>query len=324
MKIVGSIRSKFEENRQEYQLLKQEIDLLLDGHREKKWHYESRLKELESYAQKAETGRLAPNRPEDYFACTIVVENATSIQRAVELVEKYCDIEYKRPAQTTVTHKGPESFPFDDLRLYVRLKANPSLPPKQIDKLLFEVQIKTYLQHAWTIATHDLVYKSNDISWSQQRIAFQIKAILEGAETSILSAQALKSAPNINLQDGKTSQQKEIITAVTKLWEQSDLPDNITRLAQTIYDLMKAVNIHLDEVVKCVNAETGVGRGVNTKNLPPYLIIIQSLINSNNTSFKKYVTTKKPERAFKILIPSEIEIPPSYPRLHTTAIIGLY
>ena len=51
--------------------------------------------------------------------------------------------------------------------------------------MIFEVQIKTILQHAWSIATHDLIYKTDTVSWPKERIAFQVKAMLEHAEIAI-------------------------------------------------------------------------------------------------------------------------------------------
>ena len=56
------------------------------------------------------------------------------------------------------------------------------------------MQVKTFLQHAWGIATHDLIYKTDDVSWSRQRIAYQIKAMLEHAEMSIQEAGRLAEA----------------------------------------------------------------------------------------------------------------------------------
>jgi len=56
---------------------------------------------------------------------------------------------YRRHPNPKETHLPPFSFDFDDLRIYVRWRDDPSTRPTGLDGILFEVQIKTFLQHAW-------------------------------------------------------------------------------------------------------------------------------------------------------------------------------
>src|SRR6185295_542993 len=83
--------------------------------------------------------------------------------------------------------KGTHEFSFDDLRLYTKWKPDVTLPTPTFAGVVFELQIKTFLQHAWSIATHDLIYKTDSISWPKERVAFEIKAMLEHAENAIFS-----------------------------------------------------------------------------------------------------------------------------------------
>ena len=94
------------------------------------WLYTSRVKEEDSFALKIESGRFKqPNKLEDFFGCTIVVNAAFDIDDAVELLSKDFIIEEFRPPDITETRKRPESFDFDYLRLYAKLRQKPSKNP---------------------------------------------------------------------------------------------------------------------------------------------------------------------------------------------------
>ena len=193
MKVQGSVRELYSSHKEQYDLLKARVDKKIVALKRARWHYESRIKPEESFALKIETGRCKnPRMLEDFLACTIVVENQKEIETAIKLVNE-CNfkIKYRRPTSEQVTFKRSNSFPFDDLRLYVEWQDDPTERPLGLSGLLFEIQIKTYLQHAWAIATHDLVYKTDSVSWPKERIAYQVKAMLEHAEVSITKAEEL-------------------------------------------------------------------------------------------------------------------------------------
>src|ERR1039458_7003995 len=171
MKIPASIRRLHEDQKAVNDRLKSVVDERMAGLKKPRWHYESRVKELPSFALKIESGRFQkPEALEDFFACTLVVSNATEIAEAERLVGDHFTVQYRRPKQIDKTHKPSNSFPFDDLRVYAVLREGPAIPPTDLAGIAFEVQIKTFLQHAWSIATHDLLYKSDDVNWSKERI----------------------------------------------------------------------------------------------------------------------------------------------------------
>jgi len=321
MKVIGSLKDCYEAQYDANLLLRSKVDSLLNGVKESRWHYESRLKSLESFTQKVETGRFDPRKLEGFFACTLVVENSEAISRAFDLVKRYCEILEKRPRYDSTTRKAPDSFQFDDLRLYVRLKTSPKLPASPLHNIKFEIQIKTYLQHAWSIATHDLVYKSDEISWAQQRIAFQIKATLEAAETAIAGAKDLAKVAGIAVSNEAIDKLIAVVTFLNAKWDKADLPHDIIRLSTVIAELMEATGLTLEEIEASLDRETHAGRGIKLLNLPPYLVVTQSLINTGNDKLKNYLTSVD-RRKFKVFIPGEILMPSDYPTPLASRVVG--
>ena len=134
MKIPASVRVLFEELSPRYTALLRMVDLLVQIKKERRWHYESRVKTIQSFALKLETGREPiPNQPEDFFACTLVVENQTRVRDAEDFVRQLFTVAERRPVNNDTTHMPAYSFDFDDLRLYVLWKDHPSKKPSGLN-----------------------------------------------------------------------------------------------------------------------------------------------------------------------------------------------
>lgn len=225
------------------------------------------------------------------------------------LVENLCDIHYRKPKQEDVTHLHPSCFEFTGLRLYVTLKYDDVLPPKPIYDIMFEVQIKTFLQHAWGIVTHDLIYKADEVSWAKSRIAYQVKAMLEHAEISIEKADELSESVDLAKSNHNMKFLGDIIQYVEKEFPSDNRPRDLVRLAETVKDLLRALKLDLNDLSHIIQTETDAGRGTNTLNLSPYGIIVQSLLNQRADALISYLRKNKD---FKVFIPDEIEIPVAY------------
>ena len=110
MKIVYSVTKIYQEQIGIYQKLFEDVNRLLNSIKSSRWHYESRIKGLESYALKLETGRFVePNRLEDFFACMLVVENTLEIKKAINLLKPHISIKERRPKDEKITHKNKYS-----------------------------------------------------------------------------------------------------------------------------------------------------------------------------------------------------------------------
>ena len=308
MKVPLSIRRSYDEQREGNARLKEFVDERLKRLKRDRWHYESRLKELESFALKVESGRFpTPEALEDFFACTLVVANGKEIQDAEQLIRDHFTVHERRPPNDKNTPKDPYAFPFDDLRLYVRRRADPALPPREFTGILFEIQVKTFLQHAWSIATHDLIYKTDEANWSKERIAFQIKAMLEHAEVSIYEAEQLAQSQALAKTNRTTKKLQRIIALLRALWNEQDLPKDVRRLAENIQALMTAVKIEAPQLRAILEKQQQQGKGPLTRNLSPYGVVVQSLLSECPDQFRVLLSAAGVRR--KEVIPAEIEWP---------------
>ncbi|MFO1078008.1 MAG: hypothetical protein U1E73_09840 [Planctomycetota bacterium] len=278
------------------------------------------MKQAESFALKLETGRVSdPNALEDFFGCMIVVRNRIEVGGAEELARREFEFVSRRPKDPNLTFKNPEAFPFDDLRLYLRWKDDPSLPPSGLSGITFELQVKTFLMHAWAIATHDLVYKTDDVRWGKERIAFQIRAMLEHAEVSIAEAERLAASDSLGLETETTGQTKDAIKLLKEFWDPSALPSDVRRLATTVLEACRALRISLDDLKAVLEKEAAQGRGAKTLDLSPFASIVQSLLNQEPAKMRK--ACERDKSRFRFLIPGEVALPSEMATLALPAII---
>jgi hypothetical protein len=85
------------------------------------------------------------------------------------------------------SRKAPEVFRFDSTRFIGRLRSPDESVHLPMHDVPFEVQIRSAFEHAWSVTTHALTYKSSDVNWSKIRLTSQLKAAVEQMDTLILS-----------------------------------------------------------------------------------------------------------------------------------------
>jgi ppGpp synthetase/RelA/SpoT-type nucleotidyltranferase len=288
VKIVKRVRDLHDECKPRYDRLSDEIrEILKPRSEERNWFYLGRVKELESFALKIETGRTSdPARMEDFFACTIVVPTLGQIEDAERLVSSLFDSIERRPPSDAETRKTASDFAFDDLRLYVARRPAASGRASDLDGMVFEVQIKTILQHAWSVATHDLIYKSDSVSWARERIAFQVKAMLEHAEIVIAEANRLADASAVAKKDERTAGILRLIEEIARIWPREKLPKDLKRLAETILKLLQICDLKADDFGNLVDGEKK-RIGLLPANISPYAFTLQALANSQKYQFEQ-------------------------------------
>lgn len=296
MKIDEQLRTTYKRQRALADRLKNEVDKEIHARKPSSWHYESRSKEEESFALKIEAGRVKnPDAIEDAFACVIVVPNYSEVKDAERLViDLYGPPAYKRPESHEITKKAPSDFRFDDLRLYMKYVDQGYGPPTGLAGVIFEVQVRTFLQHAWTIATHDVVYKAENVSWRRERVAHQAKAALEQAEVTIESMAALELSAALPETNDQFTLINEIISTLKGHWEPDQLPRDVRRLAEGVYDLLRNVRLSdADSFRELLNVGQAKYGGKHNLNWSPYRSILQYLAEQQPDKLARFLTNKR-------------------------------
>jgi len=191
----------------------------------KGYAFTSRIKSVESLAEKIETGRFKKwSELDDLFACTVIVPSLSHEKEVVQFCKNIFEI--IRTVKRGQNQKAPDIFRFDSTRIYAQLKKIDGI---DIDKklsiynIIFEIQIKSAFEHAWSVSTHDLVYKNDEIDWKKLRLAAQIKANVEQLDTLILAFdQAAIIIEENNYHDIKNK--RKLADEINKLFEHGKIP----------------------------------------------------------------------------------------------------
>jgi ppGpp synthetase/RelA/SpoT-type nucleotidyltranferase len=189
--------------------------------------FTSRIKSIESVAEKIETGRFEKwSDLDDLFACTIIIPTLSHEEEAI----KFCKntFEIVRTVKRGQNKKPPDTFRFDSTRVYARLKHYENLATNTLNiyQITFEIQIKSAFEHAWSVSTHDLVYKNSEVDYKKMRLASQIKATVEQLDMLILAFE--KTSEFIQDNDyGEIKFKRYISNEIGKLFDIDKIPDEL-------------------------------------------------------------------------------------------------
>lgn len=203
-----------------------------------------RIKSLASVAAKLQQGRYKSwAELDDLVAFTIVVPTR-SHEAAVEswLSETF---EREKTKSRANVPKPPDTFRFDSTRWYGRIPVAAVVTEemKLLRRFIFEVQVKTVFEDAWSVVTHDIVYKGDDPTWGKARLASQLKAAVE--QIDALVDQFEMAASNVpNSPHAQTTMVSSAIATLRALFDErlidvALLPNSWTSLANNLWSFSR-------------------------------------------------------------------------------------
>lgn len=233
------------------------------------------IKKSESLYQKIEiTKEVKVNEVIDLFRATIIVPTEKEIKKVREELKEF----FIMKEVIENREKKPELFIYDDLHLYLVFKDELVLDHEKYKRRFFELQIKTFLQYGWQKATHDLIYKGNELNWSNQRIAHQIKAMLEQSDQMLAEIElSAKICPKNEYTHFKNL--NKIISLIKEKWDVTNLPKGLRKTAVNINELLRLTKISMDDFILEINAPDN-EKLINNLSLSPFQSILAIIIKN--------------------------------------------
>lgn len=244
MIIAKEIQLKYQDIIDNLKQMKKIVDTtLLTYCNKKEFAYCSRIKSIGSLAEKIESGRfLKWEDIDDLFAATIIIPNLNFEKNVIEFLEKAFIVKEIKKRNSTL--KAPDVFRFDSTRIILNLNPSSTNSNNIISNQIFEVQIKSAFEYAWSIATHQLSYKTNTIDWKLLRLSAQIKAIVEQLDTIIVNAKKINKFI-VESKWPEIEMEKDILKFFKDLIERKAIPDiliprNLNRFCQNLLNIIKS------------------------------------------------------------------------------------
>jgi ppGpp synthetase/RelA/SpoT-type nucleotidyltranferase len=206
-----------------------------------------RIKTVESLAEKIETGRYRKfSDLDDLVAFTLIIPTATHEIEVLDFCRKSFNVIKIRSKENT--DKSPDRFRFDSTRVIGKAKPTTGVDTGQpsLFNILFEIQIRTAFEHAWSVATHDLVYKGSLANWKSLRLAAQLKAVSESLDASVAAFDEL-SKGIVESPSRQVAEKKLVCSFLVELFQRSTMPTEMaplsfSRTAENLATIIKTIH----------------------------------------------------------------------------------
>ena len=240
---------------------------------------QSRPKSVGSFAEKCLRKRHKYDNPvtqlTDLCGARVIVNTLSELEALSEFVETHFVVD--KPNSDTFTDRlKPSEFGYRSVHYIVQLPetdkvADIALPP-EIEDRTAEIQLRTFLQHAWAELAHDRLYKNKvKLPRSLEREVARFSAALEDTEASfdrwITRVDGFNISYGAHLSAKERASEREtldvLIAASTSDEDRRELALRAARLAKADDDWKKIVDLltpHTSSDVPAVLREVGYAR----------------------------------------------------------------
>lgn len=281
--------------------------------------FSGRIKTIQSIAEKIEGGRYESwSAIDDWYACTIVIPTVSNEQDVLSFLQStFHEVTLKKRGDSK---RDPNHFRFDNTRFYGRI-ISPSGAiqddnygvatggrAENISQITFEVQIRTAFEHAWQVATHPLTYKADRIDWRRQRIAAQMRAMVEQLDLLVAGFDDLE--PHVTPSpDERTAAKVAVLKQFQSLHQRGKIPDEVTpkdwgRFADNVLALLSsATRIAGDKPTALLNQVECWILSRESDNFPLSISLFQIVVGVASTDPNFQIK----KAAYHLAISSELE-----------------
>ena len=169
---------------------------------------ETRVKSLPSFLDKVyrliSTNKFLSNNFNDLVGIRLITYYNEDVYQIAALIEREFDV-YSKNSEYESHNRSPDQFGYSSLHYKISLTPQSSYPAEleKFKNIIFEVQIRTVVQHAWATIDHKIRYKTaEEIPRDIQREIFQLSALFELADNQFLSIKK-KLAAKARMELGK-------------------------------------------------------------------------------------------------------------------------
>ena len=240
--IPASVLQKHKYMRPYLDTLEQHVRDVVAGYCARRGYaYAGRAKRSESLAEKIETGRFAKwSDLDDLFACTIVIPTLTDESEVLEFLKSaFTEARLRRRGST---RKDPAVFRFDTTRFIGRLRPSDIERNPVLTATSFEVQVRTAFEHAWSVTTHALTYKADQVDWRHLRLTAQLRSAIEQLDLVVSgfeqTASFIAEQKWPRIQAYQAIQDRFLVHVQAGRVPREVVPDSWTRFCDNLYSLI--------------------------------------------------------------------------------------
>jgi len=133
--------------------------------------------------------------------------------------------------------------------------------------------------------------------------------MLENAEVSIEKAESVKTLKGLPNQNPTVNYQNQVKSFLKSKFKPHQLPNDMVRLVGSVINLINIMRIDLRKLEISLDKDSAKGRGVNTLNLSPYLILIQALIDRRTATVVNFLKRNEAgNKNIKLFLPKEVDV----------------